>query len=271
MTTALRFPDGFRWGTATAAYQIEGAAAEDGRTPSIWDTFSRVPGKVRNGDTGDIAADHYHRMSEDIALMKDLGVTDYRFSVAWPRVQPTGRGPALQKGLDFYRRLADGLRNAGIRPVATRCTTGTCRRSWRTRAAGRGGRPPSGSRSTPVSSRRGWATASPPGPPQRTVVHGLPRVRTRGCTPGPHRAGRRAARRAPPEPGARPGGGRAAGGAAPGRRGVPDAQPARGAALTESAEDRDAARRVDALGNRIFLDPVFAGGSPRTSWRTRPR
>ncbi len=118
-TTELRFPAAFRWGTATAAYQIEGAAAEDGRTPSIWDTFSRTPGKVRNGDTGDIAADHYHRMREDIALMKQLGVTDYRFSVSWPRVQPTGRGPAVQKGLDFYRRLTDELREAGIRPVAT--------------------------------------------------------------------------------------------------------------------------------------------------------
>ncbi|MEU4492456.1 GH1 family beta-glucosidase [Streptomyces sp. NPDC023998] len=118
-TTELRFPAGFRWGTATAAYQIEGAAKEDGRTPSIWDTFSRTPGKVRNGDTGDIAADHYHRMREDVALMKQLGVTDYRFSIAWPRVQPTGRGPAVQKGLDFYRRLTDELLAADIRPVAT--------------------------------------------------------------------------------------------------------------------------------------------------------
>ncbi|MGI5404200.1 GH1 family beta-glucosidase [Streptomyces sp. CA-135486] len=118
-TTELRFPAAFRWGTATAAYQIEGAAKEDGRTPSIWDTFSRTPGKVRNGDTGDIAADHYHRMREDVALMKRLGVTDYRFSIAWPRVQPTGRGPAVQKGLDFYRRLTDELLAADIRPVAT--------------------------------------------------------------------------------------------------------------------------------------------------------
>ncbi|HEY9367111.1 GH1 family beta-glucosidase [Streptomyces sp.] len=117
--TTLSFPAGFRWGAATAAYQIEGAAAEDGRTPSIWDAFSRVPGRVRNGDTGDIAADHYHRMPEDIALMRVLGLTDYRFSVGWPRVQPTGRGPANQKGLDFYRRLVDDLLNAGIRPVAT--------------------------------------------------------------------------------------------------------------------------------------------------------
>ncbi|MEU4093403.1 GH1 family beta-glucosidase [Streptomyces sp. NPDC026673] len=117
--TTPAFPEGFRWGAATAAYQIEGAADEDGRTPSIWDTFSRTPGKVRNGDTGDIAADHYHRMREDVALMAELGLTDYRFSVSWPRVQPTGRGPAVQKGLDFYRALVDELLDHRIRPVLT--------------------------------------------------------------------------------------------------------------------------------------------------------
>jgi beta-glucosidase len=113
------FPPGFLWGTATAAYQIEGAADAAGRTPSIWDTFARTPGKVRNGDTGDIATDHYHRWREDIAIMADLGVGAYRFSLAWPRVQPTGRGPASQAGLDFYRRLADALLERGITPVAT--------------------------------------------------------------------------------------------------------------------------------------------------------
>ncbi|MGW2844552.1 GH1 family beta-glucosidase [Streptomyces sp. NPDC001274] len=116
---AAQFPPGFVWGAATAAYQIEGAAAEDGRTPSIWDTFSRTPGKVRNGDTGDIAADHYHRYRDDVALMKRLGLTAYRFSISWPRVQPTGRGPAVERGLDFYRRLVDELLEAGIAPVAT--------------------------------------------------------------------------------------------------------------------------------------------------------
>ncbi|WP_377271275.1 GH1 family beta-glucosidase [Peterkaempfera sp. SMS 1(5)a] len=117
--TALRFPPGFTWGAATAAYQIEGAAAEDGRTPSIWDTFSHTPGKVRNGDNGDIAADHYHRFRDDVALMADLGLNAYRFSVSWPRVQPTGRGPAVERGLDFYRALADELLEKGITPVAT--------------------------------------------------------------------------------------------------------------------------------------------------------
>ncbi|MFF2011188.1 GH1 family beta-glucosidase [Streptomyces sp. NPDC058195] len=114
-----QFPPGFVWGAATAAYQIEGAAAEDGRTPSIWDTFSHTPGKVRNGDTGDIAADHYHHYRDDVALMKRLGLTAYRFSISWPRVQPTGRGPAVERGLDFYRRLVDELLEAGIAPVAT--------------------------------------------------------------------------------------------------------------------------------------------------------
>ncbi|WP_173317489.1 GH1 family beta-glucosidase [Streptomyces fulvorobeus] len=113
------FPPDFLWGTATAAYQIEGAADTDGRTPSIWDTYSRTPGKVRNGDTGDIATDHYHRWPEDVQIMSDLGVGAYRFSVSWPRVQPTGRGPAVQKGLDFYRRLTDGLLEKNIQPVAT--------------------------------------------------------------------------------------------------------------------------------------------------------
>ncbi|WP_037606333.1 glycoside hydrolase family 1 protein [Streptacidiphilus rugosus] len=115
----LEFPTGFLWGAATAAYQIEGSAAEDGRTPSIWDTFSHTPGKVVGGDTGDVAVDHYRRYREDIALMRELGLKAYRFSVSWSRVQPTGRGPAVQRGLDFYRRLVDELRDAGIEPVAT--------------------------------------------------------------------------------------------------------------------------------------------------------
>jgi beta-glucosidase len=116
---ATKFPTGFVWGAATAAYQVEGAAAEDGRTPSIWDTFSRTPGKVRNGDTGDIAADHYHRYRDDVALMKQLGLKAYRFSISWSRVQPTGRGPAVQVGLDFYRRLVDELLAKGIKPWLT--------------------------------------------------------------------------------------------------------------------------------------------------------
>jgi beta-glucosidase len=115
----LRFPDGFVWGAATAAYQIEGASREDGRGPSIWDTFSRTPGKVFAGHTGDVACDHYHRYVDDVAMMADLGLASYRFSVAWPRIQPDGTGPVNQRGLDFYDRLVDELIGKGIDPVVT--------------------------------------------------------------------------------------------------------------------------------------------------------
>jgi len=114
-----RFPHGFLWGAATAAYQIEGSATVDGRGPSIWDTFARSPGRVLDGDTGDVAADHYHRYREDIAIMAGLGLPAYRFSVSWPRIQPTGRDPVNQAGLDHYDRLVDGLVEAGITPVLT--------------------------------------------------------------------------------------------------------------------------------------------------------
>ena len=93
--------------------------AEDGRTPSIWDTYSHTPGKVRHGDTGDVAVDHYHRMVADVALMKEIGLHAYRFSIAWPRIQPAGTGPVNPAGLDFYSRLVDELLAAGIRPIAT--------------------------------------------------------------------------------------------------------------------------------------------------------
>ncbi|MGW0121461.1 GH1 family beta-glucosidase [Streptomyces sp. NPDC003327] len=111
-------PD-FTWGTATSAYQIEGAVAEDGRAPSIWDTFSHTAGKIDNDDHGDTACDHYHRWPEDIALMKELGTDAYRMSVAWPRVVPGGDGPVNAAGLDFYDRLVDGLLDAGITPSVT--------------------------------------------------------------------------------------------------------------------------------------------------------
>lgn len=261
-TTELRFPAGFRWGTATAAYQIEGAAAEDGRTPSIWDTFSRTPGKVRNGDTGDIAADHYHRMSEDVALMKQLGVSDYRFSIAWPRVQPTGRGPAVQKGLDFYRRLVDELLEAGIRPVATLyhwdlpqeledaggwpqretaerfgqyaeimaealgdrvATWTTLNEPWCGAFLGYGSGVHAPGRTSVVASLRAAHHFN--------LAHGwatqalhtvLPSTSEISLTLNLHAV----------------------------------------RALTDSAADRDAARRIDAVGNRIFLDPVFHGRLP---------
>ncbi|MFG2137742.1 GH1 family beta-glucosidase [Streptomyces sp. NPDC048650] len=122
MTDRIDFaalPDDFAWGVATSAYQIEGAVAEDGRAPSIWDTFARTPGMTHNGDTGDRACDHYHRWREDIGLMRQLGVGAYRFSLAWPRIVPDGDGPVNAKGLAFYDRLVDGLLEAGITPSAT--------------------------------------------------------------------------------------------------------------------------------------------------------
>ncbi|MGP3941102.1 GH1 family beta-glucosidase [Streptomyces sp. 6N106] len=113
------FPHDFLWGTATSAYQIEGAAAEDGRSPSIWDTFSHTPGKIAGDDHGDVACDHYHRWRSDIGLMKRLGTNAYRLSIAWPRVIPGGDGPVNAKGLAFYDELIDGLLEAGITPSVT--------------------------------------------------------------------------------------------------------------------------------------------------------
>jgi beta-glucosidase len=112
-------PAGFTFGVATAAYQIEGGVHEDGRGVSIWDTFSHTQGRVLNGDTGDVACDHYHRYAEDVAIMRDLGVDSYRFSIAWPRVLPEGSGAVNQAGLDFYSRLVDTLLDNGIEPVPT--------------------------------------------------------------------------------------------------------------------------------------------------------
>ena len=113
------FPPGFLWGAATSAYQVEGSPFADGAGASIWDRFSHSPGRVANGDAGDVACDHYRRYREDVALMADLGLSAYRFSIAWSRVQPEGRGRPNPAGLDFYRRLVDALREAGIAPAAT--------------------------------------------------------------------------------------------------------------------------------------------------------
>jgi beta-glucosidase len=116
---AATFPPNFLWGTATAAYQIEGATREDGRGQSIWDTFSATPGKIDSGDTGEMANDHYHRYREDVELMAGLGVDAYRFSIAWSRILPQGQGNVNEKGLDFYERLVDALLSKGIKPFVT--------------------------------------------------------------------------------------------------------------------------------------------------------
>src|ERR1700719_5189124 len=116
---SLAFPPGFTWGAATAAYQIEGATDVDGRGPSVWDTFSHTPGKVRGGDTGDIACDSYRRYPEDADLLRSLGLDNYRFSISWPRVLPDGGGQVNQAGLDYYKALLDALAERGITPTAT--------------------------------------------------------------------------------------------------------------------------------------------------------
>jgi beta-glucosidase len=116
---AAAFPEGFSWGVATSAYQIEGAVKEDGRGASIWDTYAHTPGKIANGDNADVANDHYHRYKDDVRLMQDMGVRTYRFSVAWPRIFPDGTGQPNAKGLDFYHRLIDALLAAGIEPFPT--------------------------------------------------------------------------------------------------------------------------------------------------------
>ncbi|HEY0224265.1 MAG TPA: GH1 family beta-glucosidase [Pseudolabrys sp.] len=118
-TTDRGFPQGFRWGTATSAFQIEGAVNEDGRGPSIWDTFCRGPGRIANNANADVANDHFHRYADDVKLMKDLGATTYRFSIAWPRMFPSGAGAPNPKGLDFYHRLVDALLAQGIEPFVT--------------------------------------------------------------------------------------------------------------------------------------------------------
>ncbi|GAA2773362.1 GH1 family beta-glucosidase [Streptomyces showdoensis] len=256
------FPAGFRWGSATAAYQIEGAAAEDGRTPSIWDTFSRTPGKVRNGDTGDTATDHYHRSREDIALMRELGLTDYRFSLSWSRVLPGGRGPVSQKGLDFYRQLADELLDAGIRPVATLYHWDLPQEledagGWPERATAERFAEYAGRAAEALGDRVGtWTTLNEP-----WCAAFL------GYGSGEHAPGRtdeRAALRAAHHLNLAHG---------LGVRALRAALPASAEVSltlnlhalrphTDTPEDRDAVRRIDAVGNRIFLEPVFHGRLP---------
>jgi beta-glucosidase len=115
----LIFPENFIWGTATAAYQIEGAYNEDGKGESIWDRYTHTPGTIRNNDTGDIACDHYHLYEKDVEIMKELGIKSYRFSISWSRIFPDGIGKPNKKGIEFYRKLVDLLTDNGIKPAIT--------------------------------------------------------------------------------------------------------------------------------------------------------
>ena len=256
------FPADFLWGSATASYQIEGAAREDGRTPSIWDTFCRTPGKVYQGDNGDVACDHYHRWADDLDLMSELGLQAYRFSVSWSRVQPTGRGPAVQRGLDFYRALADGLLERNITPAITlyhwdlpqelEDAGGWPARETAARFA---------EYAQLVASALGdrvtlWTTLNEPFCSAflgyGSGVHAPGRTEPESVLKAAHHLnlahglGVQALRTVLP---------------AEAQVGI-TFNPGVIRARTESAEDQDAARRIDALHTRIFTDPVLHGRYP---------
>jgi beta-glucosidase len=257
----LRLPSDFVWGAATAAYQIEGAAGEDGRGPSIWDTFSRMPGRIADGSTGDVACDHYHRYHEDVRLMADLGLRAYRFSVAWPRVQPDGRGAVNRRGLDFYRRLVDDLLALDVEPWVTLY-------HW--------------DLPQPLEDAGGWPerdTAARFGD-YAAVVHAALGDRVRNWTTlnepwcsaflgygsGVHAPGRqdsRAAVRAAHH--LMLGHGlamQAMRATAPGQRLAVTLNLYPVSPQSAAPADVDAARRIDGLANRIFLDPILRGAYP---------
>jgi beta-glucosidase len=251
----LRLPPGFVFGAGTAAYQIEGAAADDGRQPSIWDTFSHTPGRVLRGDTGDVACDHYHRYPEDIKLMAELGLDAYRFSVSWARVQPTGRGPGNHRGLDHYRRLVDELLAHDIDPWLTLY-------HW--------------DLPQPLQDRGGWPARDTAlrFAEYAALVHGALGDRVRRWT-------------TLNEPWCSAFHGYASGLHAPGHRDAAESVRAahhlmlgHGLAVravgtggitlnlyavspqSDSPNDADAARRIDGLANRLFLDPLLLGRYP---------
>jgi len=260
-TENSQFPDDFIWGAATASYQIEGAVHEDGRGESVWDRFCATPGKVRNGDSGERACDFYHRHRDDVGLMRELGIGAFRFSIAWPRVMPTGRGPINEAGLDFYDRLVDELLEHDIEPFATLF-------HWDTPQAleDLGGWP---ARET-AEAFAGYAEAVARRLGDRVhhwITHNEPWVHAWiGHSWGEHAPGRRSEADAVA----------AAhhlllshGWAADVIRAIsPEAQVgitlnlAQAYPLTESPEDEAAAWQVDGEANRWFLDPIFRGAYP---------
>ncbi|MFJ3106702.1 GH1 family beta-glucosidase [Streptomyces sp. NPDC086835] len=258
----LTFPQGFLWGTATAAYQIEGAAALDGRTPSIWDTYARTPGKVRNGDTGDVATDHYHRWREDVGIMADLGVGAYRFSISWPRVQPTGRGPAVQKGLDFYRRLTDELLDKGIQPVATLYHWDLPQEledagGWPERATADRFAEYAALAADALGDRvRTWTTLNEPWCSAflgyGSGVHAPGRTEPVSALRAAHHLNLAHGKAVQALRAALPGGAQVSV-----TLNIHHVRP-----LTWQAPDVDAARRIDALANRVFTGPMFEGAYP---------
>ena len=256
------FPEGFVWGAATAAYQIEGAAFDGGRTASIWDTFSRTPGRVHNGDTGDIACDHYHRYKDDVGLMAALGVGAYRFSMSWSRIQPGGTGRANVEGLDFYSRLVDELLAHGVEPVATLY-------HWdlpqELEEAGGWGNRETAERfaeyASLAASRLGdrvplWTTLNEPfcsaflgyasgihAPGRHEPATALAAAHHLNLA---HGLGTQALRAVLPAD----------------ARVAVTLNPAEVRPLTQSEGDLDAARRIDALQNRIFFEPILRGRYP---------
>ncbi|GAA3775705.1 GH1 family beta-glucosidase [Micromonospora maritima] len=256
-------PPTFRWGVATSSYQIEGAVAEDGRTPSIWDTFCRVPGAVANGDHGDVACDHYHRMPEDVALIADLGLDTYRFSVAWPRVQPGGRGSANPAGLAFYDRLVDELLGRGVDPWVTLYHWDLPQEledagGWPNRDTAYRFADYAELVFAALGDRvRTWTTLNEPwcsamlgyaygdhAPGRRDLGDGIAAAHHLLLGHGLATRRLRAAAQSPIELGL--------------TVNLSTADPA-----TDSAADRDAARAADGLGNRLYLDPVLRGAYPQ--------
>ncbi len=262
-----QFPADFVWGAATASFQIEGAAHEDGRGESIWDRFCATPGKVRDGDTGEIACDFYHRYPEDVALMRELGIDAFRFSIAWPRILPEGRGRVNHEGLDFYDRAARRAareRNPAVRHAVSLGPAAGARGSRRLaeprhrrrvrrvhrdrrRPARRPGRAlDHAERAARVHvgglrERTSRARADERGRRAGGVAPSPARPRPRGRDPAPHRSG---------------------------REGRHHARPAsRSTRPSESDADKAAATRMDGLENRWFLDPIFRASTRRTCSR----
>ena len=262
MTTVARsFDAAFLFGAATAAFQIEGATHTDGRTDSIWDAFCRVPDAVINGDDGTQACDHYHRYADDVALMADLGLQSYRFSTSWARIRPDG-GPVNPAGLDFYSRLVDELLGTTSCPGSP-STTGTCRRRWRSRAAGATGTPRTGSASTPSTVHEALGDRVP----VWTTLNEPWCAAFVGHISGAHAPGLQD-----------PAAGLAAAhhlllGHGLAVEALRAADPALRLGLTlnltvadpvdpDRPGDVDAARRIDGQMNRIFLDPIFRAAYP---------